>query len=63
MKKPVPMPLPTTTTTTLAEQKDAFTDEGSPPPGKVSLALPVGAPARSRPGRRPPGKPGKPVKR
>ena len=42
MNKPVVAPVPVTKT--LAEQKSDFTAEGSPPPGKVSTAIPAGSP-------------------
>jgi hypothetical protein len=42
MNKPAVTPPPVAKT--LAEQKSDFTAEGSPPPGMVSNAIPVGAP-------------------
>lgn len=42
MNKPAVAPVPVTKT--LAEQKSDFTAEGSPPPGKVSTAIPAGSP-------------------
>jgi hypothetical protein len=43
MKKPAPTSAPAAKT--LAEQKTDFTAEGSPPPGKVSTASPIGSAA------------------
>jgi hypothetical protein len=44
IRKPIPPPLPLAT---VKDPKSDFTAEGSPPPGKVANAEPVGSPPRS----------------
>jgi hypothetical protein len=51
MKKSAVKPVPVAKT--LAEQKSDFTAEGSPPPGKVSTALPISSPELVPPSRSP----------